>query len=131
MTFSILDTIIKGSTFKAEMHELVVTESILNISLRHAKEAGAQRITGINLVIGQFSSIIDDSVQFYWDIISRDTIAKGSLLHFERIPGEMTCNNCGLIFHPTDTTFECPSCSSLHVTITKGEEFHVDSIEVD
>lgn len=113
------------------MHELVVTESILNISLRHAKKAGAQRITGINLAIGQFSSIVDDSVQFYWDIISKDTIAQGCLLHFERIPGEMTCSNCGHTFHPTDTTFECPACSSSHVNITKGEEFQVNSIDIE
>jgi hydrogenase nickel incorporation protein HypA/HybF len=113
------------------MHELAVTQSILDISLRHASQAGAKRVTDINLVIGQFSSIVDDSVQFYWDIIARDTIAQGSLLHFERIPGEMTCCNCGHTFHPSDKTFECPSCSSSFVNITKGEEFRVDSIDVE
>ncbi len=113
------------------MHELAVTQSILDISLRHASQAGAKRVTDINLVIGQFSSIVDDSVQFYWDIIAWDTIAQGSLLHFERIPGEMTCSNCGHTFHPSDKTFECPSCSSSFVNITKGEEFRVDSIDVE
>lgn len=113
------------------MHELAVTQSILEISLRHAKEAGARRVTDINLVIGQFSSIVDDSVQFYWEIISKDTIAQGSLLHFERIPGEMTCSHCGQVFHPSDKTFECPSCSSSYVKITRGEEFRVDSIDVE
>ena len=113
------------------MHELAVTQSILDISLRHAKEAGAKRITDINLVIGQYSSIVDDSVQLYWDMISRDTIAQGSSLHFERIPGEMTCRNCGHIFCPTDRTFSCPFCSSSYVNITKGEEFRVDSIDVE
>ena len=77
------------------MHELAVTQSILDISLRHASEAGAKRITDINLVVGQFSSIVDDSVQFYWDIIAKETIAYGATLHFNRIPGEMTCGSCG------------------------------------
>ena len=113
------------------MHELAVTQSILDISLRHANEARAKRITGINLVVGQFSSIVDDSVQFYWDIIAKETIAYGATLHFNRIPGEMTCSDCGHTFRPKDDTFECPSCSSALVRITKGEEFRVDSIDVE
>lgn len=113
------------------MHELAITQSILDISLRHAKEANAKRITDINLLIGQFSSIVDDSVQFYWEIISKDTIAQGSSLHFERVPAEMICNDCGHTFHPTEKTFECPSCSSYSVRVTKGEEFRVESIDVE
>ena len=113
------------------MHELAVTQGILDISLRHAEVAKATRITVINLVIVQFSSIVDDSVQFYWDIVAKDTIAQGAILHFDRIPGEMTCSACGYTFPPNDEIFACPSCSSLQVRITKGEEFRVDSIDVE
>ncbi len=113
------------------MHELAVTQSILDISLRHAQKADAKRITDINLVIGQFSSIVDDSVQFYWDIIAKETIAQGAMLHFNRVPGEMTCKSCGHVFEPKDDTFACPSCSSILVKITRGEEFRVDSIDIE
>jgi hydrogenase nickel incorporation protein HypA/HybF len=113
------------------MHELAVTQSILEICLRHAEEASASKITDINLVVGQFSSIVDDSVQFYWDMIADGTIAQGATLHFNRIPGEMTCRTCGRVFQPTDRTFACPSCGSVAVRITKGEEFRVDSIDVE
>ena len=113
------------------MHELAVTQSILDISLRHVEQAGAKHITDINLVVGKFSSIVDDSVQFYWDIIAKETIAQGAVLHFNRIPGEMTCGSCGHTFRPGDETFECPACSSALVRITGGEEFRVDSIDVE
>ena len=113
------------------MHELAVTQSILDICLRHAEQANARRIIDINLVIGQFSSIVDDSVQFYWDIVAEDTIAQGAVLRFHRIPGEMTCGTCGHKFQPNDETFVCPICSSPKVRITKGEEFQVESIEVE
>lgn len=128
MTFSICEIADNKVTFMINMHELSVTQSILDIAL---KNAGTRKIKHINLVIGQFSSIVDDSVQFYWEIISKDTSAEGSLLHFERIPGEMTCQNCGHSFHPTDETFDCPSCSSPFVKISKGEELQVDSIDVE
>jgi hydrogenase nickel incorporation protein HypA/HybF len=110
------------------MHELSVTQSVLDIAV---KNAGTRKIQQINLVIGQFSSIVDDSIQFYWDIISKDTPAEGSILHFERIPGEMTCQTCGYVFGPTGETFNCPACMSSFVKITKGEEFQVDSIDVE
>lgn len=110
------------------MHELSVTQSVLNIAL---KNAGERKVKQVNLVIGQFSSIVDDSVQFYWDMITENTLAAGSLLHFERIPGEMTCQNCGHVFHPNDETFDCPACSSPLVKITRGEEFQVESIDVE
>ncbi len=113
------------------MHELAVTQSILDIALRHAKEAGAEKITGINLVIGEFASIVDDSVQFYWDILAEETIAKGAQLHFDRIIGEMTCSSCQHTFHPVDGDFTCPNCRSVFVKVTKGDEFRVDSIDVE
>ena len=113
------------------MHELAITQSILDICLQHAEDASAKKITDINLVIGQFSSTVDDSVQFYWDMIAEGTIAHGAILHFNRIPGEMTCRMCGHVFQPSDRAFDCPSCGSVQVRITKGEEFRVDSIDVE
>lgn len=113
------------------MHELAVTQSILDISLRYAKEANAKQITGINLVIGEFASIVDDSVKFYWELFTEGTIAQGSQLNFERIPGEMTCTNCKYSFHPSSIDFSCPNCKSEFVQITRGDEFRVDSIDVE
>ncbi len=59
------------------MHEMSVTQSLLEIALRHAEQADAQRITRLNLIIGELASVVDNSVQFYWDIISKETIAAG------------------------------------------------------
>ena len=112
------------------MHELPVTESILEITLRHAQKAGATRVTDLYLVIGQLSSILDDSVHFYWDIISKDTIAEGAQLHFKRIPAELECQACGTRYPPGDE-LACPACQSIQVRVVAGEEFHLESIEVE
>ncbi len=113
------------------MHELSITESILAIALRHAEQAGAKRIASINLLIGKFSSVVDDSVQFYWDVIAQGTIAQGAKLNFQRIPAEMTCRDCGHAFEPNDQTFNCPQCLSPRVRISKGEELRVESIDIE
>jgi hydrogenase nickel incorporation protein HypA/HybF len=113
------------------MHELAVTESILEISLRHAEEAGAERIKDLYLVIGQLSSIVDDSVQFYWEMISKNTLAEDSQLHFRRIPAEMACQACKTGFFPGDEDFSCPACGSFNVRITAGDEFYMEAIDIE
>lgn len=113
------------------MHELSVTENILDIATRHAIQAGASRVTSIHLVIGKLASIVDDSVSFYWDIISKDSICAGSILDFEHIPAQVQCKDCGTIFELERELIPCPQCQGLHLKIIKGEEFWVDSIEIE
>jgi hydrogenase nickel incorporation protein HypA/HybF len=113
------------------MHELAVTESILEITLRHANKAQARRVTNLYLVVGQLSSIVDDSVQFYWDIISKDTTAEGATLHFRRVSVELLCLKCGNRYTPGGDDFACPTCGSEQIRVVAGEEFYLDSIEVE
>jgi len=113
------------------MHELSVTQSILEIALRHARQAGASRVSSLHLVVGQLASIVDDSVQFYWDIVAQGTPAQGASLHFRRIPAEFECRDCSTHFPLDGETFACPACGSLKLKITAGEEFYLESIEVD
>nr|HID14164.1 hydrogenase maturation nickel metallochaperone HypA [Anaerolineae bacterium] len=113
------------------MHELSVTQSLLEIALRHAERAGARRITRLNLVIGELTSIVDDSVQFYWDIVSRDTIAEGAQLHFERTPGILRCLGCGHTFPLNGRDYACPACGERQVVAVGGDDFRLESIEVE
>ncbi len=113
------------------MHELPVTESILKITLRHAETHNATKVTDIYLVLGQWSTIIDDSIQFHWDILSENTIAVGATLHFERIPVELFCLDCANTYTPTDEELICPRCESTRIKVSKGDEFNIDSIEIE
>jgi len=113
------------------MHELAVTESILEIAVRHAQAQNARRITELFIVVGEWSSTVDDSVQFYWDMISENTIAQGAQLHFRRIPTELLCKQCGHTYHPDSRNLLCPSCQSKHIKVQKGEEFYLEAIEVE
>jgi hydrogenase nickel incorporation protein HypA/HybF len=113
------------------MHELSVTQSILEIALRHAEEAGAKKILQLNLTIGQLSSIVDDSVQFYWDIVSQDTIANGAKLNFKRIPTVLLCLKCNNRYNPTEEDLACPNCNSTQIKVISGQEFLLDSIDVE
>lgn len=113
------------------MHELSVTESILEIASSHAKNAGASKVTQINLVIGKLSSIVDDSIQFYWDTISEGTICFGAKLSFVRPPAILHCTECGQDYPIDQELIPCPHCGSYQTTIVGGEEFFIDSIEIE
>jgi hydrogenase nickel incorporation protein HypA/HybF len=113
------------------MHELSVTENILEIAQRHAEQANAGRVTAVYLVIGQLSSIIDDSVQLYWDIISENSLCAGAKLHFERIPAELECQECGEQYALSRELTNCPACDSFSVKVLSGQEFYVAAIDVD
>lgn len=112
------------------MHELSITQSVLEIALRHAEEADAKRITRLTLVIGELSSIVDESIQFYWDIISEDTIAEGAELHFKRIQGTLRCLACGHTF-PLNEDYACPKCGSHQAIVNGGDDFRLESIEIE
>jgi len=114
------------------MHELPATRGMLEVALEAAEEAGAQRILEIHLVVGELTSIVDDSVQFYFDLIARGTLAEGARLVFHREPAELYCGSCGLtegVIAPLPRS--CPSCGSLQLRVTGGDAFRVDSLEVD
>lgn len=114
------------------MHELPITQSLLDITLKHAEAAGATKVKQLNLVIGQMASIVDESVQFYWDIVAKDTIAEGATLHFERLPATFYCFNCSHQFQLNgQADFSCPQCHSSQVRVVGGDDFRLDSIDVE
>jgi len=113
------------------MHELAVTESIMQVAVEHAENAGATRITQINLVVGDLSSIVDDSVQFYFDFLSKGTIAEGASLCFTRIPARLRCRECGTEFEMQDMDWTCPHCGALGGVVVAGKEFYLDTLEVE
>ena len=113
------------------MHELGITENIITIALDKASEAQASKITQINLVMGELSGFVQDCIQFYFDSLSKDTIAQTAVLHFELVSAQLRCRNCSTIFQPQDTVWSCPECQRQSVEISKGRELYIESIEVE
>ncbi|MGQ9468064.1 MAG: hydrogenase maturation nickel metallochaperone HypA [Anaerolineae bacterium] len=113
------------------MHELSVTQSILDIALTHAQGAGASRILQISLAVGELSGIVGESVQFYFDFLSKGTIAEGAELVFRHVPARFRCLDCGTEYEPNGTDWTCPQCGALQPIAVGGQELLVESIEVE
>jgi len=115
------------------MHELPLTQEVVRISCEEAQKAGAQKIKQINVVIGQMSGVVDDSVKFYFGLLTEGTIATGAELIFKHLPMIVRCNECSHEFTPKNDSYdwECPKCHKWAVQVIQGKEFFVDSLEVD
>ncbi|NOZ70870.1 MAG: hydrogenase maturation nickel metallochaperone HypA [Chloroflexi bacterium] len=114
------------------MHELPITQSILDIVIETAQSNDARRVRDVYLVIGDLTSIVDDSVQFYFDLLSKNTVADGATLHFRREPAQATCLDCAHQFKVSPPLLpQCPICGGFRLEVVGGREFYVESIEVD
>ncbi len=113
------------------MHELSVTEGLLSIVNEEANNRGVKKVTAINLVIGELASIIDESVQFYFNILSKGTASEGAVLFFKKISAEYTCTKCNHVFEKKSYSYNCPECGAKAIIASKGQEFYIESIEVD
>lgn len=113
------------------MHEYTVTKNIVDIAVKEATKSNAKKIICINLVIGELSTIIDESVQMYFDFFTEDTIANGAKLNFRKVKAEFECNKCFKKFNMDTFTYECPQCGGLSKPTDIGREFYIESIDIE
>ena len=113
------------------MHELSVVESMVAVVLRHAGLNKADKVTRINLVLGEMSTVMEEPVRFYFDMIAKETVAQGAELSFKRTPLVARCRECGDEFDVVEYDFTCTGCGGTDTEIISGREFQVESIEIN
>jgi hydrogenase nickel incorporation protein HypA/HybF len=111
------------------MHELSIAQSILSIAQKAAPPDGI--ISGVNLQVGELSSIEIDSLKFAFSAIKEDTVLQQAILDIEIIPGEAQCTDCNTVFHLPAYGTPCPQCQGFALRITKGREMKVLSITIE
>lgn len=113
------------------MHELAITEGIIEAAVPAAEKAGAKKILEIRLKIGELSGVLPEYIQYYFDIASKGTLAEGAKLTSTVIPVSIKCPDCGFEGPINRKKIRCPDCGGIHFKITAGREYFVDSLEVE
>lgn len=113
------------------MHELAVTEGILDMVLNEAKKRNVERVVAINLVVGEMTGIEEDCIRFYFDILSENTPAGGAKIAVKYEKPLFRCTGCDKVFERKNFTFSCPYCGYPGVLAQKGAELYIESIEVE
>lgn len=113
------------------MHELAITEQILELAMHHAETAGGGQVTDLYLVTGELSAYVNDSVQFYWDVVSRGSACAGARLHFTCRPARLKCRDCDCEYGLDNGQLTgCPDCGYGRVDILSGQEFYLEAIDI-
>lgn len=113
------------------MHEYPITEQIVKIASDKAKENNARSVTRITLVVGEYSGFIGESIQMYFDVISKGTICEGAILEMENVKAKWRCPVCDITYTRKPLSFACPECGQDGEPTTIGKEFYVKNIEVE
>lgn len=114
------------------MHEMGIAEGILSAAIGGAEEAGATRINQVDVTIGVLTEVMEDALQFAWEVLRADTMADQARLGVTMLDARTRCSDCGHEWvHDRYSGAQCPSCQSYLVLLLAGRELRIDSIDVD
>lgn len=110
------------------MHELSLSSAVVNTAVKHA---GGRQVTLVSLRVGQLRQVVPDTLEFYFEFVARGTLCEGARLEQEVVEARLACRDCQLEWSIEIPAFRCPSCTGSNVHVASGDEFEVESIEVE
>lgn len=113
------------------MHELPVVQDIIRVVNNEAEKNRFVRIKSITVVVGEMSSVVDESVQMYFELLAEGTPCEQAKLIFEHRFATLKCSACGHEFEHRKS-FSCPLCGGDGILVKgTGRELFIQSIDGD
>ncbi|ATQ67065.1 MULTISPECIES: hydrogenase maturation nickel metallochaperone HypA [Methylosinus] len=113
------------------MHELALTESIVEMIEEESRKQGFTQVRVVRLEIGALSHVEPEAIRFCFEAVARGGVTEGARLEIIATPGEGWCLDCGKIVAVSERFGPCPDCGGYHVQVTGGEDMRVKELEVD
>ncbi|MGI8904162.1 MAG: hydrogenase maturation nickel metallochaperone HypA [Solirubrobacteraceae bacterium] len=110
------------------MHELSLSSAIIATAVKHA---AGRPVSLVSLRVGQLRQVVPDTLEFYFEFVARGTVCEGAALEQEMVPAKLRCNPCAKEWSIDIPAFRCPTCGGSDVVVATGNEFEVQSIEVE
>jgi Zn finger protein HypA/HybF involved in hydrogenase expression len=113
------------------VHELGITQGIIDRAREAAVANGARKVAGLYLAMTPVADFTQDSIEMYFEMLSSDDeMFSGSELHVEHRPVAATCLSCSDEFSTDAPHPICPQCGSLLVQLDP-EAPMVQLIDID
>ena len=114
------------------MHELSIAASIVEAVAESAAAYPGARVRAVRLRVGALASVVEDSLQFCWQLAAEDTSLAGSRLVINKLPVIVHCDACGVNAEIDGVqSFRCPRCGELATDLRQGRELEIESIELE
>ena len=112
------------------MHELSLSGAIVNTVVKHAD---GRPVSVVSLRIGALRQVVPDTLEFYFDFVSKGTVCEGARLEQELIPGAAALRELRARVGDRHADLHVPGLRRRpgSVEVASGEEFEVESIEVE
>ena len=85
----------------------------------------------MSLRVGRLRQVVPDTLDFYFGFVAQGTVCEGARLEQELVPARVRCGACEREWELDLPIFRCPTCGGTDVEVLSGEEFEVESIEVE
>jgi hydrogenase nickel incorporation protein HypA/HybF len=113
------------------MHEMGVAQELVQIALNSIPDDMENpKIEIVNLKIGRLASVVEHSLTFCFEIITKDTPLEDARLNIDFIPVTVRCKSCDNGWEVTGPVFKCPFCEDGDVQMVTGREIEITSIEL-
>jgi hydrogenase nickel insertion protein HypA len=100
------------------VHELGITQGIIDRAREAAVANGAHRVTDLYLTMTPAADFSQESIEMYFEMLAgEDEFFKGAKLHFDHKPVAAACLDCGNEFTVDARQPACPQCGSLMVRL--------------
>jgi hydrogenase nickel incorporation protein HypA/HybF len=114
------------------MHELSIAASIVEAVTESASAYPGARVKEVRLRVGALASVVEDSLQFCWELATEDSPLAGAALVIHKLPVIVHCEACGVDSEVDGVqSFRCPRCGGLAADLRQGRELEIESIELD
>jgi hydrogenase nickel incorporation protein HypA/HybF len=110
------------------VHELSLSGAIVNTVVKHAE---GRSVSVVSLRVGRLRQVVPDTLDFYFGFVANGTVCEGARLEQEIVPGVLHCRDCATGWQIEFPNFRCESCGGTNVDVLSGNEFEVESIEVE
>jgi hydrogenase nickel incorporation protein HypA/HybF len=113
------------------MHELSLAMSVREIVEDAAVQNNSKRVNEVNIVVGEFSSVSVDALEFAMEVAKKDTVFENAKINIKSIKTILLCSDCSIETAMEDFIFKCGSCGSGAVKIISGDRMYVESIDIE
>ena len=113
------------------MHEMSLTESIVDLIQDEAKKGGFTKVKRVRVLVGALSNVVPDALEFCFDAVTRGTLAEGAVLEIIPVPGQGWCMDCAKTVALEERFGTCPECGGYHVQMTAGDALRLQDLEVE
>jgi hydrogenase nickel incorporation protein HypA/HybF len=114
------------------MHELSIAAGIVEAVTEAASAYPGARVKEVRLRVGALASLVEDSLQFCWELATDGTPLAGAALVIHMLPVIVHCDACGVDAEIEGVqSFRCPRCGELAADLRQGRELEIESIEIE